>query len=282
MCRNWKLIGRTSLLLAAAAFGTVVSLSHHAARAQDATRAPDTARACTAPFDLVRLVHPLKRTAEKIAAGQPLTVVAIGSSSTAGAGASAEAMKYPSRLAVELRQTFPGENIRVLNRGVNGEEAREMLDRFEKDVMAEKPDLVLWQVGTNSVLRDNSPATANLMIREGVRRLKASGADVVLIDPQFAPRVIAKPEAEVMVEVISAAAKEANVDVFQRFAVMRHWHERGELPFAAFITPDDLHLNDWGYGCWAKLLGSAITDAANRTQTQSVATRRPQARRPAP
>lgn len=248
----------------------------------DRASAQDAAYICRAPFELVRLVHPLKRAAEKLANGENLTIVAIGSSSTAGAGASSPAASYPNRLAAELTELFPGRAITVLNRGANGEEARDMLERFESNVMAEKPDLVLWQVGTNSVLRDHSLAPTSLMIREGVRRLKSSGADVILIDPQFAPRVIAKPEAEVMVGLISAAAKEANVDLFQRYAVMRYWHETDHIPFAAFITPDDLHLNDWSYACWAKLLGSAIADAVGRAGSQSVATRRPQARPAAP
>jgi lysophospholipase L1-like esterase len=231
---------------------------------------------CVAPSDLMRLVHPLKRAADRIAAGEPLVIVAIGSSSTAGAGASSQAASYPARLAVELQQLFPGRPIKVLNRGVNGEEARDMLARFDSDVLAEKPDLVLWQVGTNSVLRDHPLAPASMLIREGVRRLKSAGADVVLMDPQFAPSVIAKPEAEVMVGLISSAAKEANVDLFQRFAVMRHWHQTEHIPFSNFITPDDLHMNDWGYACCAKLLASALAEAVNRAHSQAVAIRRPQ------
>ncbi len=268
-------VGQMPLVLGAASMAAFLGLATGHARAQGA------ARSCAAPFELVRLGHPLKRTAEKLASGEKLTIVAIGSSSTAGAGASSPTMSYPSRLAAELKVRFPGHEIKVVNRGVNGEEARDMLARFSSDVLAEKPDLVLWQVGTNSVLRDNPLAGAGGLIRDGVRRLTSAGADVVLIDPQFAPRVIAKPEAEVMVGLISAAAKEANVDLFQRFAVMRHWHEHDDIPFATFITPDDLHLNDWGYVCWAKLLGSAIADAVGRASVQSVATRRPQSVRPA-
>lgn len=263
-------------LLVSAAIGLAV-----AALPSGRADAQQPAPACGAPFDLVRLVHPLKRTAARIASGGKLTVVAIGSSSTAGAGASSPATSYPSRLAADLEERFPGHDIVVVNRGINGEEARDMFARFETDVIAAKPDLVLWQVGTNSVLRDQSLAGASVFVREGVRRLKSSGADVVLIDPQFVPRVIAKTDAEVMVSLISAAAKEANVDVFQRFAVMRHWHEHDAIPFTAFTTPDDLHLNDWGYSCWAKLMGAAIADAAGRASLQSVATRRPQAARPA-
>ena len=50
-----------------------------------------------------------------------------------------------------------------------------------------------------------------------MRRMKAIGADVVLIDPQFAPKVLAKPEIEDMGDIISSAAKQENVDVFHRF-----------------------------------------------------------------
>jgi lysophospholipase L1-like esterase len=235
-----------------------------------------TARSCTAPADILRLEYPLRRTASRMVARQPLTIVAIGSSSTAGAGASSPQNSYPSRLEAELERLYPGRPITVLNRGINGEEVNDMLARFETSVMAEKPDLVLWQVGTNSVLRSSPLAEASRLIREGVRRLKASGADVILVDPQFAPKVIAKPEAEVMLGILDAAAKEAGVDLFHRFAAMRHWHMQQGIPFSVFITPDDLHMNDWGYDCVAKLMASAIAEAVDRRQAPAVAVHRAQ------
>ena len=220
--------------------------------------------ACKAPHELTRLSQPLLQTARRLANLEPVTIVAIGSSSTAGAGASTPKASYPSRLAVELKERFPGRPITVINRGVNGEEARDMLARFPQDVIAEKPDLVLWQVGTNAVLRDDALAPTSPIILDGARQIKDIGADVLMVDPQFVPRMIAKPETDIMVKLISAAAKEANVDLFQRFATMRYWHEAEHLPFAAFTTPDNLHMNDWGYHCFAKLIGAAIAEAATR------------------
>ena len=226
---------------------------------------------CGAPADLTRLDQPLPRTARKLASGEALKIVAIGSSSTAGAGASSPAMSYPSRLAVELQQLFPGRAISVVNQGINGEIARDMLARLDASVLSEKPDLVLWQVGTNSVLRDHPFAPAGALIDEGVARFKQAGADVVLIDPQFAPKVIAKPGVETMVSMISAAAKSGNVDVFHRFAVMRYWREKAAIPFETFISSDELHMNDWSYGCVAKLLASSIADAATRATVTATA-----------
>jgi lysophospholipase L1-like esterase len=214
---------------------------------------------------MVRLGNSLPRLAARLASGEPVTIVAIGSSSTAGAGASSPAASYPSRLAVELGALFPGRPIRVVNRGVNGEEAHQMLARFETEVIAEKPDLVLWQVGTNSLLRDHPLAPAGLLIRDGVRMLKAAGADVVLVDPQFAPKVIAKPDIEKLVDMISGFAKEGNVGVFHRFAVMRHWREAQNLGFETFVSPDELHMNDWSYACIAKLFAGSIADAVSRS-----------------
>jgi lysophospholipase L1-like esterase len=225
-------------------------------------RADEPAYTCSDNAHLGRLLAPLARMRRLIAAGRPVTIMALGSSSTAGAGASAPEASYPSRLEVELRGRFPGAAITVLNRGVNGEEAADMLARFDQAAADDKPDVVLWQVGTNSVLRDHPVGPVDRLIIEGLARMKALGADVVLIDPQFAPKVLAKPEAESMVSVIAAASTSRGVDLFPRFAVMKEWHDA--IPFEAFLSPDLLHMNDWGYACFAKLLGTAMAEAATR------------------
>jgi lysophospholipase L1-like esterase len=213
---------------------------------------------------LVHFEQPLAHTMRRLAEGQPLTIVAIGSSSTAGAGASSPAATYPSRLAVELRARLPGREITVLNRGVNGEETAQMLARFGADVIAAHPDLVLWQVGTNSVMRDHSLAAHGVLLRQGIAQLKQAGADVVLMDMQYAPKVLAKSETPGMEDQLAITAKQENIDLFERFAIMRNWYEVRHLPFETFAALDQLHMNDWGYGCVAKLLADAIAEAATR------------------
>jgi len=228
-------------------------------------------RVCTAPADVLRLAQPLTRTAARLARHEPVTIVAIGSSSTYGAGASSPANTYPSRLAVELKSAFPKDKITVINRGVNGEEVPDMLRRFADGVIKEKPDLVLWQVGTNSVLRDKPLGPHSPLLLDGIRRLKAAGADVVLIDPQYVPRVIAKADAEGMVRLIATTAKTADVDLIQRFAMMRWWHDQEHMDFSEFASPDNLHMNDWGYACLAKQISAAISEAATRNVTSASA-----------
>ncbi|HLN08490.1 MAG TPA: GDSL-type esterase/lipase family protein, partial [Xanthobacteraceae bacterium] len=155
--------------------------------------AEDTPPGCSAPGELVRLDQSITHTAATIAAGHALRIVALGSSSTAGTGASTPANSYPSRLEAELRTHFPEMDIHVLNRGIGGEDAREMVARLDRSVIAEHPDLVLWQVGTNAIVDDEKLAVEASLVRIGINRLKAAGIDVVIVDPQYAPMVIAKP-----------------------------------------------------------------------------------------
>jgi lysophospholipase L1-like esterase len=227
--------------------------------------AADRTYACTDMAHIGRLSSPLPRMRQLVSAGRAVTITALGSSSTAGAGASAPAASYPAQLEAELRAHFPGVPITVLNRGVNGAEAADMLRRFDRAASDDKPDVVLWQLGTNSVLRGRPITEVDQAITEGLIRMKALGADVVLIDPQFAPQVLGRREAaDSMVRIIAAASTSRSVDLFPRFQVMREWHEAEAIPFETFLSPDLLHMNDWGYACFAKLLSAAIAEAATQ------------------
>lgn len=226
--------------------------------------APPSTPSCVIPPDLARFDLPLRRTARQLAAGKPIKIVAIGSSSTYGAGASQSYNSYPSRLAAELAREFVDHDFTVLNRGVNGDTATDMLARFQQGVIAERPDLVLWQVGTNSLLRGDPIQPHRSLLHGGIVRLKATGADVVLIDPQYAPRVLARKNFKTMLGLLEQTARFETVNLFRRFALMRHWHQVERMPFETFLSPDELHMNDFSYGCVARALGDAISEALTR------------------
>jgi lysophospholipase L1-like esterase len=215
---------------------------------------------CAAPAELTRIEGSLPRTAAKLRGGGTLTVVAIGSSSTAGFGASAPSKSYPARLAAELERLFPQLRVRMHNRGVGGEDARDMVRRFDRDVFAEKPDLVIWQVGTNSVVRDESIDRVAAVVRDGVERVKTAGIDTVLMTTQYAPKVIARPRHLEMERLLDTIGREEKVGVFHRFALMHHWVTSGQLDFKRMLSPDGLHLNDASYACIARHLATAIAE----------------------
>src|SRR5712691_2819425 len=135
----------SGLRILAVAAATAMAVAT-AARADEADRQQFE---CAAPPGFASLSAPLSHVARRLARHKAVTIVAIGSSSTAGVGASTAEASYPSRLEAALRARFPGAQITILNRGVSGEDAREMLARMDYDVRDLHPDLVLWQVGTN-------------------------------------------------------------------------------------------------------------------------------------
>jgi acyl-CoA thioesterase-1 len=214
--------------------------------------------ACAVPASLYRIDAALTHAVARIADSKQLKVVAIGSSSTQGVGASTPAMSYPSRLERALQEALPGVDVRVVNHGIGGQDVGEEVGRLERDVIAEHPDLVIWQVGTNAVLRHDDLTADELLIRGGVSRLKEQGIDVVLMDLQFAPRVVARPAWSAMEDIISETAREAHIGLFHRFAMMRQWAQTQQLAPDALIGPDGLHMTDASYGCLAVELAEAL------------------------
>jgi len=214
---------------------------------------------CQSPKGVSKAMGSLPQVAKKLVAGEPVLIIAFGSSSTQGYGSTATEYTYPNRLLAQLKRHYPTADITVLNRGKGGEDAPEMMRRMQTEVIDMKPDLVIWQVGTNAVLRNLDVAETAKLIEDGVTRLQAAGSDVVLIDPQYSPRVNERAEnASKMIKVLNKVAELRKVGIFPRFEVMRDWHEKQSIPIDTFVISDGLHMNDWGYACFAQLLGDDI------------------------
>ena len=214
---------------------------------------------CLAPKGVPNTTGSLPHVAAKLAAGKPVVIIAFGSSSTQGYGSTSPEFTYPNRLATQLRRQYPSADITVLNRGKGGEDAPEMMTRLQSEVIDVHPDLVIWQVGTNAVLRNLDPSETGKQVEDGVARIQAGGSDIVLVDPQYSPRVTERPEsARGMVKLLNRIAALRHVGIFPRFEVMREWHEQQAIPINDFVIADGLHMNDWGYACFAQLLGDDI------------------------
>jgi hypothetical protein len=231
---------------------------------------PDAPRPCDAHLDLVGLEYPLPRLAQSLKRQRKTRIVTIGSSSTAGEG---NIIPYPARLELALRGHSYGWMIDVLNRGIGGQEAPEELSRFEPDVIAEAPALVIWQVGTNAVFHDEvySPNAVAAAIGAGLGWLAGLATDVVLMDLQYTTAIV-KPEkikqAEDILSRVEAAAGYARVNLFRRFALMKRWWLEGGIPIDELIDPTDgdrLHMSEWATNCLSQALYRAITGALAAT-----------------
>jgi len=224
---------------------------------------PSTAgSACAGVGRPAPLAH-LPITAARLASNEPLTIVALGSSTTAGAYATSISATYPSRLGVELARRLPGKSVRVINKGVNGQDVIEEIARFERDVFRDEPQLVIWQLGTNALLRDLDFETFTGLAEIGMGVIRSHGIDLVLMDLQYSPRVNSDPDVGRMLQWFDRMAQRDSVPVFRRYELMRQWAERvGPSYPSLLIAPDGLHLNDDSYGCLAAALADALVDAA--------------------
>lgn len=213
---------------------------------------------CNVPDSFIAQNERLTRTARKLRTDQPIKIVAIGSSSTEGVGASVPDNAYPARLADELERLWPQADVTVLNRGVGGERHGQTLARFNRDVFAENPDLVIWQSGTNGALGNDKAELLREGVLYGIKRLQAAGIDVVLMTPQYAPSFNRQQRNLLHVEAIRSAGRQAGVAVFRRFEIMQYWLSSGQMTLDEMLSPDGLHLNDLSYSCVANQMAALI------------------------
>ena len=200
--------------------------------------------------------RPLPNLRKALRRNRPVTVMAIGSSSTVGIGASSPSATYVARLEKSLEGAFKGLDFEVVGRGLSGEVAQGAADRMKKEVEQLKPDLVVWQVGTNDAIRHVSLDRFKDCLRTTIAWLKEHRIDVVLIDPQYG-EVLTKDEYyEKVVAAIADVAHEARVLLVDRFEAMRELHRaRGDR---FYLTSDNLHMNDTGHRCMAEQLARSI------------------------
>jgi acyl-CoA thioesterase-1 len=224
---------------------------------------PSEPRPCNTHAELFNFTKPLPNLKASLNKPGKIKLVAIGSSSTAGEGG---VVPYPARLEILLREHFDDRVIEVLNRGVGGEEATSELLRLQRDVISERPSLVIWQVGTNAVFRNDEFDFGDVInaIVKGVRTLKGS-IDVVIMDSQFVPAVVDGEKlklSEELVGRIARTAEDESVNVFRRFDLMRHWVDHDHVPIDDLVREGDekrLHTGDWATDCVSRALFQSIT-----------------------
>lgn len=187
--------------------------------------------------------------------GNRAHILAIGSSSTAGIGASDKAHTYPAQLAAFL--SGRGFEVAVDNAGVSGETADATIGRLEQAIAAGTYDLVIWQVGTNDAVRGADMGAFRGQVLRGIVAAAKAGVRLLLLDQQFYPGIKDRERYETFVRTVDDLGAENHVAVFSRYAMMKAWSAtEGLLP--GMLSPDQFHMNDRGYGCVAAGLATEI------------------------
>lgn len=231
------------------------------------------------PVQPFPLEYGLPNLVRAIRGTEAVRIVALGSSTMEGEGG---IVAFPYRLEAALRLEYwyrHGQKnkrmIDVIDRGIGGQEAPSEFDRLDSDVIAEKPHLVIWQLGTNSVWQ--SPETKPpppsqdetiAAVRKGIDRLHEAGKiDIILMDLQYVPAVLTPATCKAtndMVSAIAEVASEKKVNLFRRFELMKAWHKLEGISFDTMVDPTDpnrLHDSDWATQRLANDLSKVIFDA---------------------
>ena len=201
------------LLLAGAllSFAIVAVAPPGQGAAQDRAAPRSPAEACLQFASGLSLGAPLAVTKAKLRAGGTLRIVALGSSSTTGFGAFGKGTAFPDVMKEELLRFHPGVTIELINSGRIMEDLGDNISRINDDVLRYKPDLLIWQIGTNDVVWRGIADNAKEMLADAVKRIKAAKTDVVLLDLQYAPLVTLTSRYERMERIIADVAAEQRV-----------------------------------------------------------------------
>lgn len=225
-----------------------------------ATPASVGIKGCNVPRDLARFDFSLPHLTKTVGTHRDVHIIALGSSSTAGSGASSPLASYPARLDAELDRRFPGTDFQVANFGTGGLLAKDMLERLHTHIIALKPALVVWQTGVNDAIQDVGIEDFRETMLRGVRDMKAAGIDVILVNQQFYPRSERVAGYTDYLRVMREVAEAERVPLFRRFAIMKHLVTSRQHTAEELLAPDNFHLNDLSYGCLADLLADAIEE----------------------
>ena len=212
----------------------------------------------------------LAATKKRLSSNKQVVIVALGSSSTEGWRATTIANSYPARLQADLNKAYPAGQVIVINRGIGGQDALEELARLDTDAINLKPDLVIWQVGANGAMANSDPNVFRTLVSTGIERLKAAGIDVVLMDNQRSPNILASPEHLVLERTMAELAVKYNISLFSRGALMDGWKSEG-MDYAKFLSDDGVHMNDMGYRCLADALAVSVEAGLNQPTPPAIA-----------
>ena len=245
---------------AAALLGaSLLALSPARASSLEPAGTDSEAETCPAGRSMLKHQAKLKDFAKRIAERAHLKILAIGSSSTFGVGATSPQHTYPARFGEELGQRFRTK-VDVINAGVGGETADATLARLEARVSAERFDLVVWQVGTNDAVRGGDEDKFRAFVQRGVELVKSRKMDLVLLDQQFYPTIKDPVRYERFVKVVETVGEEESTPVLSRYRLMKFWGERVPQDLRSMLANDGFHMSDRGYFCLAMAMGRALSD----------------------
>ena len=223
---------------------------------------------CAVPGYLLFGDSLLERVNAAVGKDKALKIVVLGGASSTLPGADGAQYAYPARLEAALKQRLSGVKVTVEANVKARQTASEAADTIDQLVLDQKPNLVLWQAGTYDAMLRTDVEEFRSSVADGVERLQTSGADVILVNMQYSPRTETIVAVGPYADSLRWVAREREVPVFDRMAIMRHWYDAGQ--FDLYATTRDMGTAKQVHDCIGRALASMIIDAARLKELQGV------------
>lgn len=231
-----------------------------------AASSPQNEPACGAPADLLRAGRPLGGAASGIATGR-LRILAVGSASVLGPGASDAAAAWPRRLEALLRERLPDVQVEVEVRGGRG-----LTTSDQWALLAEvlrrgpRPDLVIWQAGATEAARGLPVESLTEALLPGLDRLRTLGVDTVVMDLQFSRFLRAHADVTAYREALAIAAAGAEAALFPRYELMQAWADADRVDVERAPRDRRVAAVDALNDCIARALAEFVLDGVREAR----------------
>jgi hypothetical protein len=229
--------------------------------------------ACGAPRELTETAEPLPLVARAIAAGR-LRMLVVGSASVLGPGTSRAEATWPNRLKALLTARLPQLQIEMTVEGRRGLAVTDHLEILDQELAHRPPQLVIWQAGTVEAMRAGDVQELTENLGTGIERLRAAGADTVLMDQQFSRFLRANVDIEPYQDAMHLVATAQAVPLLRRYQLMHYWAEAGTIDVERAARRDRVAATDRLNDCLARatvtLLLHAVEVAKQRAEPPAV------------
>jgi len=125
---------------------------------------------------------PIKTIDRRLKAGESIKIVCLGDSVTGVYYHTGGRRAYPEMLELALGRLYPGAKVSVVYAGVSGNSTRNGLERLQRDVLDQKPDLVTVMFGLNDMVA-LSIEEYRINLKTIAERCRTSGASVLFCTP---------------------------------------------------------------------------------------------------
>jgi hypothetical protein len=241
-----------------AGFAVALGLSLLVGALSTRAGAEDAAPTCDVPAYLLVTESVLSKVGDALKARRPLDILVLGSRSSTIM--TADGTAYPWRLQAALREKLPAATINLAVELRVKKTAEEALAGLGKILDERKPTLVIWQTGTYDATRSADPDEFREAVGEGVAQMQKAGADVILMNLQYSPRTETMISPSPYLDNMRVVAQEHEIPLFDRFAIMRQWHENGDFDF--FNPSPGLDLAKRVHECIGRALATFVIDAS--------------------